>query len=151
MTPIHPEAIKAAREMIKADLGGIADLDEELRNTIANTYYRICHLRLELDSKFASPHMIALEGDLAKGLDKFSREWALLEAGAKFLPEIIHELRDFAERGDRAAYRNSRQKTLDTFKYRIPDLPHKSPFRVSIERQCYATKVDEIPNLWRLL
>jgi hypothetical protein len=150
MIPIHPEALKRAREMVNRDFGSIADLEEELRNTIANTYYRLGHLDLEAEREFGFPLMISLESGLGKGLEKFAEESALLTAGAKFLPEIIKTIRDLRKNGDLAEYQKGRQTVLDMFKYRIPDLPKKSAFRLTVERPFYAARVEEIPNLWRL-
>jgi hypothetical protein len=149
MTAINPEALKRTREMVNRLLGGIADLEEELRNTVANTYYRISQLDLEQEAGF--PLRIGVENDLETGWRKFTEEASLLTAGAKFLPEIIGLIRDAQKMGDRVEYEKGRQGVLDMFKYRIPHLPKKSAFRVNLERPFYARKVDEIPNLWKLL
>jgi len=48
-------------------------------------------------------------------------------------------------------YKLSVSLVLDMFKFRIPGLQEKSSFRVALERPFYASKVNEIPNLWKLL
>jgi hypothetical protein len=148
MSAIDPEALKRAKEMVNRNLGGIADLEEELRNTVANTYYRICQLDLEQEAGL--PLRIGLEGDLEKGWKKFCEEASLLTAGAKHLPELLEIIRDCQKKGNRIEYEKGKQGVLDMFKYRIPDLAKKSALRVSMERPFYAAKVDEIPNLWSL-
>ncbi len=125
-------------------------LDEELRNTVANVYYRLSHIRLESNQEFAFPHMISMEGDLAKGWGKFAEEKAFVEVGAKYLPAMLKDLRDSRTRGDSVSYAQCREALLYTFKFRIPDWPSKSVETLRREKAAYAAKVDELPNLWRL-
>ena len=149
MTPVHTEALNRARQIIRRDFGDLSDLPEELRNTLANTYYKFCHMSMELEGDYAFPDMIALSGDLVKGTKAFIKETSLLQAGVQTLPKVVSAIRSIIANDEDPEL--AIRVCLDIFKYRIPGVDKKSSLRVKLERPFYAAKVDEIPNLWRLL
>ena len=89
MTPINHEALDAARELIRRDFGNILDLPEDLRNTIVNIYYEYAFVGLETKGEFAWPTGIALEGGLMKGVEKFFRDAAHLQAAVEKLKAFL--------------------------------------------------------------
>ncbi|HTA95050.1 MAG TPA: hypothetical protein VK769_02900 [Verrucomicrobiae bacterium] len=149
MTPLNHKALNQARQLIKSDLGDLSDLPEELRNTLANTYYEYCYLGLELEGEFAFPSVISMESDPVAGMNKFVSESAHLEAAVKALPEVIRGLRGITRQGNEN-YERWTSLILDIFKYRIPDADKKTRSQLDADRAHYASQVQEIPNLWRM-
>src|ERR1041385_3415614 len=90
-------------------------------NTIVNTYYEYAFVGLETKGEFAHPSSVALEGGLMKGLEKFFRDAAHLEAAVGTLPDMIRAMRGMRDGGKHKGYRLAVSFTLDVFKYRIPN------------------------------
>jgi len=151
MTPLNYEALNRARLLIKRDFGDLSDLPEELRNTLANTYYEFCYLGMELEGEFAFPSAITMEDNLVGGMEKFANESAHLNAAVNILPEVIGGLRGMKREGRSEGYELCVSLIFDIFKYKIPDANIKTKVQLAAERPHYSSQVREIPNLWKLV
>jgi hypothetical protein len=158
ISKINQAAWDNARQLLRRDLADVIDLPEDLRNTVVNTYYEFCCLALELNQGphhwpcyYRATNTPRPNDDPVAAQAKFYSEWAILMPAVKHLPEMISAIRRLKADGEMRGYKLSVSLVLDTFKYRIPGLQEKSSFRVALERPFYASKVNEIPNLWKLL
>lgn len=140
---IDTTALEQAANSLFQDLGRLDDLPQELRNTLANVYYRFFALRLNLrdpskvlgyeNSDFISTYKGLMQGSTfaladfqcAKGMIEGMRETR------KHNPDI---------------YDYMVVLTLDVFKYRIPNAQDKTPIRRAIERKF--KKPNEIAGLY---
>ena len=136
-------ALKQAANSLFRDLNRLDDLPQELRNTLANVYYRFFALRRNLrdpskvlgyeNSDFMSTYKGFMQGSTfaladfqcAKGMIEGMRETR------KHNPDI---------------YDYMVVLTLDVFKYRIPNAQDKTPIRRAIERKF--KKPNEIAGLY---
>jgi hypothetical protein len=128
-------------------------LREDLRNTIANTYYNWGCAVVESEISQTTgrlPKSVFLEKNVFDGTIRMLKERGLLHSAVENLPGIVASLRELARDGKHETCDLGIQVLLDVFKYQIPDAPTKSPIRLFFERPFYARKVTEIPNLWRL-
>jgi hypothetical protein len=150
MKTLNTEALNQAKQVIKQQFGDLFDLPEDVRNTIANTYYEFCLISTE-HNKFSNPQSIALANSFEEGLKKYSSDIAHIKSAAKFMPEIIAEIREIRKKGEQNNYKFLLQVFQDNFKYRIPNALNKSSLRLSLERPFYVGKAKEIQNLWKLV
>ena len=150
MNTLQQDALDFARQLVKRDLGDLSDLPEEVRNTLANIYYEFAQMNLELNRPFAFPSTIALADDVVEGAKKFVKDAAWLTSCVDHLPQAVEGLRAIRRERSRSDYDFCVRAFQSNFKYRIPDLDKKPSWRVTLERPFYASKVQEIPNLWRM-
>lgn len=151
MKALNTKALDQARQLIKQRFGDLSDLPEDVRNTIANTYYEFCHMGTELNHEFATPQTVALADDFMKGFKEYGADAAHIMSSAEFMPEIIAGIREVRNKGNGEHYKFVLQVFLDNFKYRIPNAGQKSSLRLNIERPFYVAKVKEIENLRKLV
>ena len=151
MKTLNTVALDQARQIIKQRFGDLSDLPEDVRNTIANTYYEFCHMGTELNHEFATPQTVALADDFMKGFKEYGADAAHIMSSAEFMPEIVTEIRAIRNKGEHENYKFLIKVFLDNFKYRIPNALQKSGVRLNLERPFYTGKVKEIENLWKLV
>lgn len=149
---VYEPAIQYAKEWINQKLGSLDDIPSELQNTIANLCYKFAVQQINRE---ANPNGFPIDifktGNFADGLLTYIKDANFLINVMKDIPDLINEYRK--------VLKTKGQKEIDlvtfTFlcmwKYRISNVPDKTYLRLKIETTLRRKKIDEIPNLYRLM
>lgn len=140
---INIQALHAAAEALKRDLGSLDDLRPEVRNTLANIYYRF-HL-LAANSEDPAAALNLKGGDMMSLYEGFMKGMAGVLKAYKFAADLVRSIRE-TRKQNAHIFEFLQTHFLDTFKYRIPNADAKSGLRRAIERRF--RKVDEISGLY---
>ena len=143
--PLDDALLIGSAKMISLELGSLDDLPIELRDTVANVYYR-----------FLKPSAQENSGDLLADLEKHGREHARKISDGQHIGDMIKALRAMrdeeagkARGGELVIYELFAQVMVDELKYQISNASKKSAVRRWIERQFKVS--DDIPNLYVLM
>lgn len=148
---LNKNAFSKAVESLLEDFGSLDDLPTELRNTIANIYYRF-YVNIEYmnsggNSKLLEsyiPRSISTR-DAFMNYTAFSAQTiAAFETAKSMIDPIRAARKSQPERKEIFDYMV--QVALDSFKYDIDNAHEKTPFRRAIERKF--KKPNEIPELY---
>ena len=125
-------ALEKATNAIFADFGMLDDMPQELRNTLANIYYKFFALNRNLRDPgevlgYDNTDFTSIYKGLIQGSTTVLTEY-------KFAKGMIDSLRE-ARKRDSGIYDYLVIHTLDILKYRIPNAHEKTPIRRAIERK----------------
>lgn len=146
MPRVNSYAVSLARATVRKVYGSLYDLPEEIRNTIANTYYEYYCMQEEGGIKGLWDRL-AGRGEFMSGIKLAVEDKAHLAAAVNNMPEVMNRIRAIAKDGRNCdmVY----EVFLMIFKYRMPDADKKSLEQMRLERPSYAARVREIPELWK--
>lgn len=129
---IDTGAAQEAAVSLFHNLGPLDDLPEELRNTLANVYYRFFALSRNLQDP--SKVLGYDNSDAMSTFKGFTEGLAEVQAAFRTAKGMVRALREVRnERSD--LYEYLVVLTLDFLKYRIPDADQMTPVRRAIERK----------------
>lgn len=155
---LNPDALELSAEYMKAECGNISDLPLELRNTVANVYYRFFasaahYLNKENALKTLSIKELRNELVAKKDVPLDSqepetdfKEIAKTIAACESLPVFLDELREIKKHKSLVEYKKAIEFIYDTFKYNIKDAKSKLLIHRVIERK-FKTQLEELPGL----
>ena len=140
---IDEEALKRAADSLYSALGPLNDLPPELRNTLANVYYKFYAFSRNL--RDPSQILGYNNSDPMSAYMGFMKGSADVLADFEHASDMIKGMRD-TRKQDQNIYEYLVTLTLDLFKYRIPNAHQKTPIRRAIERKFKIPK--EIDGLY---
>ncbi len=142
------EILTMTAALIRERIGSISDLPDEMGNTIANVYYRLC-----MELQRSSPEQVSPSptkaSDLLDTLTSNARQTAHLIAAARAVPEMVSGFREIDPFRQPNARKAALDLFLDLFKYNIPNAHKMVGLRRMIGRSC--RKPNEIPGLNALI
>lgn len=145
-------ALEMAVSLIKTDLITINDLPLELANTVANVYYNyIIFMELHKITKQEGKLPEALmnySGNIKTKMRKYIEDSAKIQVYMEATPKFINGLRQIDKSGKPNLYHYTVEYILDSLKYNIKNINHKTGLRRAIERRF--KKVNEIDDLVHL-
>jgi len=133
----------ASSDALTRDFGSLGDLSDEMRNTLANVYYKF-HL---LSANFRAPsEAFSIKGDdfISSHCD-FMVGQNQIVLDYKYAAKLLKNMREI-QKHDRTIFELLQTKYIAETKYRIENAGSKSPIRLAIEKRF--RKVDEIPDLY---
>lgn len=141
---IDDSTLRKAANALYSDLGTLDDITPELRNTIANVYYKFFVVKRKLNDPnllFGSDKL-----DTVSTYKKHYKDTMNIFNDHRYAKEFIKSMRE-TRKQDEDIYRYLETFTLDNLKYRIPDAEEKTGIRRAFER--IFRKPKEIPGLYK--
>jgi len=149
---IYEPAVQYAKEWLNQKLGRLDDIPSELQNTIANLCYKFAIQQINLEANPNGwPIDIFKTSKLSDGLLTYIKDSNFLINVMNDLPDLINEYRRVLITKGRKEIDLFTFTFLCMWKYRIPNVPDKTYLRLKIETILRRKKIDEIPNLYRLM
>lgn len=142
--------VKATENKIKAELGSLRDLPEELVNTMANIYYRYCWLFMRIDGPDQGSLLekIAKSENLARTYRTTMQQAADIVLAYENGIKLIEKLREAVPK-KKSEYKLQIDLILDRLKYGMENPEHKTMLGRKVYRKFH--KPDEVNNLFTLM
>lgn len=148
---ISNKSLCNAYEELLEDFGDLADLPDELVNTLANIYYRFSVLQEHLErggnTPFLTPY-IGRSSNMMEGMSSFYAFSSQAQVTFEYAKDLIDAARKTREE-NKELFPYLATLSLDILKYEINNAGAKSPLRRLVERKF--KKVYEIEGLFNIM
>lgn len=138
---VNTQVLREARDALARDLGPLDDLSDEMKNTLANIYYKFV-LMVSMNLQLQKP----TSRDVASAFKEYMLDAGQILTDYKFAAELVKSMREVRKQ-DQSIYEFLETHFFDVHKFRIKNANKKSGLRRAIERPF--AKVDEIPDLYK--